>query len=192
MEPVREDAPLKPRNLYAVGKHASELLARRYGELHGFGTASVRLSYPYGPMERVTGHRARMSLICRWTGNAVRGEHVVVGNRSEAHDYTFVGDVAAGICAVLDAPCLPNDVYNVSAGRPITLEEVIDALTGLRPSLRVVEAPPESLGTPSQLAHQPVRDISRIREDLGFTPRYGIREGLKAYLEWREKFSFMD
>ena len=73
---VHEDAPLRPRNLYAISKHTSEQLTRRYGDLHGFQTASVRLSYPYGPMERVTGHRSRMSLIYRWTGNVgAQGAH---------------------------------------------------------------------------------------------------------------------
>ena len=186
---VSEDSPLRLRNLYAVGKHTSELLTRRYGELHGFVTASVRLSYPYGPMERVTGHRTRMSLIYQWTGNAVRSEPIVVEDRAQARDYSFVGDVAAGIQTVLDAPHLPHDIYNVSAGRAITLDEVIHALKELRPSLEVIDAPP---GAPSAGEPQPVRDTTRIQNDLGYTPSHDIAAGLKAYLEWRETSGFMD
>ena len=192
VDPVREDAQLQPRNLYAVSKYTSELLTRRYGELHGFQTASVRLSYPYGPMERATGHRTRMSQIYQLTGNVVRGEPIVVGDHTQGRDYTFVGDVAAGIGTVLDAPSLPHDVYNVSAGRPITLDEVIGALRGLRPSLQVIDAPRENLVSPRPEALQAVRDVSRIKEDLGYSPRYDITAGLKAYLEWREDFSFRD
>jgi nucleoside-diphosphate-sugar epimerase len=184
---LNEDSPLRPRNLYAVGKHTSELLTRRYGELHGFETASVRLSYPYGPMERITGHRTRMSLIYQWTGNIVRGELIVVEDRTLARDYSFVGDVAAGIQTVLDAPVLPHDVYNVSAGRAIALDEVIEALTVLRPSIQVVDAPaPE----PQNVEPQPVRDASRIQADLGFSPGHDIASGLRAYLEWRENSGF--
>ena len=62
-EVLHEDTPPNPRSLYAIGKYTSELLTRRYGELHGFQTASVRLGGPYGPMERVTGHRANQSLL---------------------------------------------------------------------------------------------------------------------------------
>ena len=50
-----EEMPAAPNTLYGITKYASELLTRRYGELHGISTASVRLSTPYGPMER--GHR---------------------------------------------------------------------------------------------------------------------------------------
>ena len=186
---VHEDAPLRPRNLYAISKHASEQLTRRYGELHGFQTASVRLSYPYGPMERVTGHRSRMSLIYRWTGNVVRDEPIVVEDRTIGRDYTFTGDVASGIQAVLDAPTLPHDVYNLSAGRPITLEEVISALVELRPSLQVIDLLSQERrpGAP-----QAVRDASRIKADLGFSPSHDMTAGLKACLEWREDSGFMD
>ncbi len=186
---VDEDSPLRPRNLYAVGKHTSELLARRYGELHGFETASVRLSYPYGPMERVTGHRTRMSLIYQWTGNAARGEPIVVEDRTLARDYSFVGDVAAGIQTVLDAPALPHDTYNVSAGRAITLDEVINALTALRPSLEVIDSPVADLRPEES---QPVRDTTRIESDLGYSPGHDIGSGLKSYMEWRESSGFMD
>ena len=88
---VHEDAPLHPRNLYAISKHTSEQLTRRYGELHGFQTASVRLSYPYGPMERVTGHRGRMSLIYQWTANVVRNEPIVVEDRTNRPGLYFHG-----------------------------------------------------------------------------------------------------
>ena len=71
--PLNEDAPPVPLNLYGITKYASELLTQRYGELHGISTASVRLSTPYGPMERVTGHRAVMSVFYQWTGQALRG-----------------------------------------------------------------------------------------------------------------------
>ena len=186
---LNEDAPLQPHNLCAVSKHASELLTRRYGELHGFETVSVRLSYPYGPMERITGHRTRMSRIYQWTGNLVRGEPIVVEDRTQGRDYTFVGDVAAGIQTVLDTPALPHDVYNVSAGRPITLEQVINALTALRPSIQVIDSPSEE--TSSQ-EPQAVRDTSRIKADLGYSLSHDIAAGLKAYLQWREDSGFTD
>ncbi len=80
-------------------------------------------------------------------------------------------------------------MYNVSAGRPITLEEVINALTALRPSLQVIDAPLEEL---RPLEPQAVRDVSRIKADLGFSPSHDIAAGLESYLEWREDSAFMD
>ena len=191
-ETLHEDAPLRPRNLYAITKYASELLTRRYGEMHGFETVSVRLSYPYGPMERVTQHRTRMSQLYEWTGNVVRGEPIRVYDRSVGRDYTYVLDTAAGICTVLDAPYLPHDVYNISVGRSLTLEEVIKALQELSPSLQVIDDASIDPGGVRPGAVRRVRDTTRLREDLGFIPRFDLTEGIRDYLQWRETYSFQD
>ena len=69
-----EDMPVAPDSMYGITKYAGELITRRYAELYGFSAVSVRLSTPYGPMERVTGHRAVMSALYQWTGQVARGE----------------------------------------------------------------------------------------------------------------------
>jgi nucleoside-diphosphate-sugar epimerase len=35
-------------------------------------------------------------------------------------------------------------------------------------------------------------DVSRLRDDVGFTAQYDLESGLKAYLQWREEFSFQE
>jgi UDP-glucose 4-epimerase len=189
---LAEDAALYPRSLYASTKYASELLTRRYGELHGFPTVSVRLSSPYGPMERVTGHRAVMSALYEWTGNVVRGEPVLVGDRSVGRDYTYVADTAAGIRAVLDAPSPSYDVYNVSAGPWVTLGDVIDSLLELRPSLRVVDDPTKEFEILRPGSARGVLDVTRLRDDLGFAPGFDLTAGIGDYLSWRENAPFKD
>ena len=103
---LNEETPAVPGNLYGITKFASEMITRRYGELHGLSTASVRLSTPYGPMERVTGHRAVMSVFYDWTGRAVRGETIIAEDMDQGRDYIYIADIADGIRTVLDAPAL--------------------------------------------------------------------------------------
>ena len=98
-----EDMPVSPEVMYAVTKYAGELITRRYGALHGFSTVSVRLSTPYGPMERVTGHRAVMSALYQWTGQIARGRAAVgaggvlrPGGRARLHVLGGHGPRAAG------------------------------------------------------------------------------------------------
>ena len=187
-EVLHEDRPADPHTLYAVGKYTGELLTRRYGELHSFQTASVRLGGPYGPMERVTGHRANQSLLKEWTGNIVRGEPIEVGDRSIKRSFTYVADIAAGVCAVLDAPRLSHDVYNNSWAGSTTLVEVIAVLEELRPGLRVTEVPRQDdlSGRANQM------DVARIREDVGFVAQIGLASGLRDYLAWREATGFTE
>ena len=190
-EALTEEAVVFPRTLYAATKYTSELLSRRYGELHGFQAVSARLSSPYGPMERVTGHRVVMSPLYQWTGNLVRNEPIRVSDRTMGRDFTYVADIAAGICHVLDAPSPSYDVYNISAGRWVTLDETIVALQELRPSLQVVEDPAAEFAVLRPESVRGVMDASRLREDLGFTADFDLTSGLREYLRWRETAAFL-
>ena len=184
---LHEDTPPNPRSLYAIGKYTSELLTRRYGELYGFQTASVRLGGPYGPMERITGHRANQSLLKEWTANVVRDEPIEVGNREEKRSFTYVADIAAGVCAVLDAPTLSHDVYNNSSEEWTTMGEIVAVLQGLRPNLRTIDVQEKELsGRASKM------DVSRIREDVGFVAEFDLAAGLRDYLAWREATGFIE
>lgn len=184
-EVLHEDSPLYPRTLYAATKYSSELMTRRYGELHGFETVSVRLGGPYGPMERVTGHRANQSLLKEWTGNIMRGEPIGVGDRAMKRPFTYVKDIAAGICAVLETPSLSHEVYNHASDEWRTLDEVIEVLRELHPGLKVVDVPHgEVSGSGNGM------DLTRLRQDVGFAPQFDLAPGLTDYLEWREANHF--
>ncbi len=191
-EVLREDSALHPHTLYELTKYASELLTRRYGELHGFHTVATRLSSPYGPMERITGHRANQSVIKDLTGRIVRGEPIAVSDRTLGRDYSYVADIAGGICSVLDAPNPSHFVYNVSSGRWVSLGDIIDTLKELRPGIEVVAA---STGDDNDVSYGGSRsrmDVSRLRDDIGFTAEHDLSTGLNAYLEWREAYGFRE
>lgn len=187
-----EETPANPHDLYGITKYASELLVRRYGELHQFSTASVRLSTPYGPMERVTGHRGVMSVFHNWTGQAMRGETIQAENLQEGRDYTYVTDIANGLRCVLDASVLPHGLYNLTAGRWITYREILDQLTSLIQSAQVVE---HSSGPTRSADHGTSRGPlsgHRLFCDLGWTPKFDLTAGLTDYIHWRRRCSFVD
>ena len=144
---LNEKTPPQPENLYGITKFASEMITRRYGQLHRLSTASVRLSTPYGPMERVTGHRAVMSVFYDWTGRAVRGESITapspINGRDEGRDYIYIADIADGLRTVLDAPFLPHDLYNLTTGIWLTFQQILDAVVEVSPSTQVITPTPK-------------------------------------------------
>ena len=184
---LHEDTPPNARSLYAIGKYASELLTQRYGGLHGFQTASVRLGSPYGPMERVTGHRANQSPLKKWTGNIIRGEPIEVGDRTVKRSFTHVADIAAGVCAVLDAPTLSHDVYNNSSAEWTSIAEVVATLHDLRPDLRTTDVPEVEIpGRASRM------DVTGLEQDVSFVAEFDLMSGLRDYLAWREATGFTE
>jgi nucleoside-diphosphate-sugar epimerase len=64
----------------------------------------------------------------------------------------------------------------------VTVREVVDTLAQLarRPDLPRPGALPEREGDPPCL----VADVARLRDEVGFTPRIALRDGLASTLEW--------
>ncbi|MDA0263255.1 MAG: NAD(P)-dependent oxidoreductase [Chloroflexi bacterium] len=193
---LNEETPPIPQNLYGITKFASEMLTRRYGQLHGISTATARLSTPYGPMERVTGHRAVMSVFYDWTGNVARGESIIAEDMDQGRDYTYITDIAEGLRAVLDAPLLPHDLYNVTAGAWVTFQQILDAVIELSPGTQVVTpSPPKTKFADkpggANYSRGPLSG-HRLFDDLDWTPRYDLKAGLADYIRWRKDADFLD
>ena len=197
-----EDDPSRADSLYGITKAASEVITQRYGELHGFPTASLRLSTPYGPMERVTGHRDNMSVPHQWTGRLVRGEPIVVDSADFGRDYTYVLDIASAIATVVDAPGLPHDRYNITAGRWVTGHNIQQALADLFPEAQFPEAQVLEARFPEAAASaESGGDVypgrgplsgHRLWRDFGWTPQYDLAAGLAHYVQWRRESGFSD
>ena len=187
---LNEETPPAPENLYGITKFASEMITRRYGVLHGISTVSVRLSTPYGPMERVTGHRAVMSVFCDWTGRAVRGESITAENMDQGRDYTYVADIADGVRTVLDAPSLSHGLYNITTGIWLTYQEILDGVVELSPATQV-DTPAAGSANAGAYSRGPLSG-HRLFIDLQWTPKYDLKAGLADYIKWRKDSDFLD
>ncbi len=193
-----EDMPVSPDSMYGITKYAGELITRRYGELYGMSTVSVRLSTPYGPMERVTGHRAVMSALYQWTGQIARGEPLQVQTDSfdpeEGRDYTYSVDTARGLQTILDAPELPHDLYNLTAGPWITYREILETLAELEPGSPAPAAVADGAAARARASVPSRGPLSghRLRQDLGWQPDFDLRGALVDYLQWRRSAEFTD
>ena len=189
---LNEETPPAPDNLYGITKFSSEMITRRYGELHGLSTVSVRLSTPYGPMERVTGHRAVMSVFYDWIGRAVRGTTISPQDLAGGRDYIYISDIANGIRTVLDATSLPHNLYNITTGIWVTYQQILDAVVELSPET-VFEVPPlrpaDSVG--EGYSRGPLSG-HRLFEDLEWTSKFELKEGLADYFKWRKYSGFLD
>ena len=186
-----DDAP-QPGNLYGITKFASESLTRRYGELHGFSAVSLRLSTPYGPMERVTGHRGNMSTPYQWTGQLLRGEPIKSNDSDHGRDYTYVLDTASAVATVVDADYLPHDLYNVTNGMPVTEGQIQRTLAELFPDTQLVEPDADDSAISSLGPTRGPLSGYRLWHDLGWTPQYDLAEGLTDYVRWRQESGFLD
>ena len=125
-----------------------------------------------------------MSLIKTWIEQALRGEPIEIDNRSLVHEATYVTDIAEGIVAVLDSPSLSYAVYNNASGRQSTLGGIIEILEELCPGVEIRDVPYSKALDSIPKGRENSIDINRLKEDVGFTPKISLAQGLEAYLEW--------
>ena len=203
--PIREDVVLhtagypssEPYGFYGITKLGSELITERYGHLYGFETASIRMVQNFGPIERITPYHSRISMPGQWTGWAARGEPIeaapfgkgITEGRSVGIDHIYVRDTAAAIAAMLEAPKLPHNEYNISRSESVFLDDLVAAMRKAAPGAKFVEPIPkdDEVKRPGFLF-----DNTRMKEDFGFVPKYDMASALEDFMKWRRDFNFTD
>ena len=175
--PVREDAPTVPVSPYAVSKLAGEHYCRVFGELYGIETVALRYFNVYGPGQPSDGRYA--TVIPLFLGALLSGRRpVVFGDGSLARDFTYVDDVIAATVAAATRPA--GRVYNVGAGEPASLLELLDILG------RLAGVDPDPVHEDARAGDVAMThaDAAAARRDLGFDTSVRLEEGLSRTLQW--------
>lgn len=183
-EPIVENSPLVPRRLYPITKLCCELLCRRYSQIHDIKFVILRLSSPYGPMERRTSSRQIVSPICDYVNEVLEGKQLLVSGLDRCRDYTYIDDAIDAFVRVLQTELLPHDVYNISIGRNYTLKEIIDVLKKYFPELKYKITDEMTIANINEDTIRGPFDISRARKDFGFNPLYDLDKGIQKYIQW--------
>ncbi|HEV8257329.1 MAG TPA: NAD(P)-dependent oxidoreductase [Casimicrobiaceae bacterium] len=176
---ITEDHPCFPLMPYGISKFAVEQLGRDYRRNHGIEAINLRTCWVYGPgLPRA---RVPKTLV----DAAIDGTplHVAAGGDFRV-DHVYIDDVVAGVLAALDKPEHRHDAYHISSGEAPSLYEIVDIINELVPGARLSIGPGHyALNDRIRVVRKGALDTSRARAELGYVPRYNIRNGLAAYIE---------
>ncbi len=187
-----EDSPLQIAGLYTIAKQASEHLCNRLADLHKLDVVTGRLGTTYGPMERPTRSRQRMSAIYQAVTAALEKRPLTVIGAEISRDFCHVDDVSQAYLHLLFADTLNYPCYNVAAAKAEPLSTALDALCdsyGL-----IWQQAPKDDTTRQQLVQVPEQaraslDLSRLQTDTGWTPHFDLATGAQTYAAWRKSHS---
>ena len=170
------ETPLIPATLYGVAKDALRRVAAAAAAEAGVTLAWGRVFFVYGPGE----HPDR--LVASVARALVEERPVLTSSGAQVRDFLHVEDVAGAFAALVDAAV--TGPVNVASGEPVAVRDLVRALAELagRPDLPRPGALADRPGEPPLL----VADVRRLREEVGFTPRRSLEEGLRDTLaSWR-------
>lgn len=172
--PVRESSPKSPISPYGVTKLAGENLASLYFKCYGVPTVSLRYFTVYGPRQRpdMAFHRFISAILDE-------RELEIYGNGEQTRDFTYIADaVEANLHALLKGK--EGGIYNIGGGSRVKLIEslkIIEEISGKKAGLKFIEAQRGD-------AMHTYADVSNAKRDLGYAPKFDIKEGLRRHYDW--------
>ncbi|WP_405497487.1 NAD-dependent epimerase/dehydratase family protein [Nocardia sp. NBC_00511] len=179
--PIDEDAPLRPRSLYAASKAAQEHYAAAWSAATGGTVTALRYHNVYGPdMPRDTPYSGVAAIFrsALEAGDAPR----VFEDGTQARDFVHVRDIAAANLAALTQPLGPFTPLNIASGQPIAIADVAATLaTAHRGKPPIVTGEYRS-GDVRHIVASPERARRALDFRAAITPEQGLIEFASAPL----------
>ncbi|MEE9568084.1 MAG: NAD-dependent epimerase/dehydratase family protein [Candidatus Binatia bacterium] len=179
--PVFEFQPQRPVDLYGVIKVCCESMGNYYRERYSIEFVSLRFSSIYGP-----GKQARhgvLSLYGQLIEDVMSGKEVVIPcGGDQLNDALYVGDVARAIFLALKAESPRQWTFNIGTGKGVTLRDFAQVLGNIYPSARIEIGPGLDFRKGEKQSYC-IFNISKAREQLGYSPDYDLERGIKEYIE---------
>ncbi len=174
--PLREDREKHPENVYAFSKYVMDNIALDYSEQTGLKAVGVRYFNVYGPGEAHKGKFA--SMIWQLYKQMKEGKRPRIFKWGEQkRDFVYVKDCVDLTIEAKNAPT--TTVYNVGSGQPHSFNEVIQYLN----EALGTDYEPEYFDCPYDFYQEYTHaDMTKAKEELGFVPKYSLKDGIKEYV----------
>jgi UDP-glucose 4-epimerase len=176
--PMTEETRAHPEDPYGNAKLAVERELEISKRMFGLDYVVFRPHNVYGERQNI-GDRYR-NVVGIFMNQILQGQPMTIfGAGTQTRAFTFIDDVAPVMARAIDEPSAWNQIFNVGADDPCTLNDLA----------RHVAA---SMGVEPRVSHLPERhevhdahaDHTKVRRLLGATPTTGLDVGLRRMATW--------
>ena len=183
--PYDETTPLQGRHPYDVSKSCADLIAQTYAASFGLPVAITRCGNFYG------GGDLNWNRIVPGTiRSALEGKRPVI--RSDGtliRDYLYVEDGVAAYLALAEAlaegKAAPGSAFNFGHNKQVTVLELVREVLSL--CGRADLTPDVRNEASNEIPHQYL-DSTKARRELGWEPRFELRQGLERAVDWYRRY----
>ncbi|WP_257184002.1 NAD-dependent epimerase/dehydratase family protein [Staphylococcus hominis] len=181
--PKSIDMAVEPSSPYAIDKYYSERTALNFNLLYGIPTTSLRFFNVYGPRQDASSPYS--GVISKMQDSFHHKTHFnIFGDGNQTRDFVYILDVVQAIQLIIKNCNVTNGkVYNVGTGIETTVNKVYEEFTNLYEYEINCSYQEERTGD----IRYSYSDINNLVE-LGYEPRYNIRQGLFEYFNYINKY----
>lgn len=181
--PMTEAHPFNNKNFYGASKIAGEAMCTAFNDRYGLSVIGLRYMNVYGPHQDQT---AAYTGVVPIMLNKIEANEAptINGDGSQAYDFIYVEDVArSNVQALLSDQ--EFGMYNVGTEVQTTINELCELILELKESSLKVKYNPYSEDDARAMVKNRIGSRKKAAEELGFTYKYELKEGLQKLIEWR-------
>jgi len=169
--------PIGIRSCYDEGKRCAETLFFDYARFHNVRIKIVRIFNTYGPRMHPQDGRVVSNFIVQ----ALRGNDITIyGDGSQTRSFCYVDDLIDGFVRLMNSPDEVTGPINIGNPGEFTVLELASLVVDLVNSQsRIVHLP-----LPSDDPRQRKPDITQAEQQLGWSPKVKLVDGLRLTIEY--------
>lgn len=179
--PMTEEMTPMPEDPYGVSKYAVELDLRAAHEMFGLNYVIFRPHNVYGENQNI-GDKYR-NVIGIFMNQIIQGMPLTIfGDGEQTRAFSYIDDVAIPIANSVHTHLAYNQIFNVGADKPYTVNELAEVVCsefGVEPRINYLEARNEVIHAYS--------DHSKAHKIFGVPTGISLEEGVRRMAVWARK-----
>lgn len=179
--PMTEEMTPVPEDPYGISKYAVELDLRAAHEMFGLNYIVFRPHNVYGENQNI-GDKYR-NVIGIFMNQIMQGKQLTVfGDGTQTRAFSYIDDVAIPIAKSVTVPAAFNEVFNIGADKPYTVNELAEVVCNefdVKPAILHLEARNEVLHAYS--------DHAKAHKVFGEPTGISLQQGIARMANWAQK-----
>jgi UDP-glucose 4-epimerase len=176
--PMTEQTPAHPEDSYGIAKLAVEQELTACKEMFGLDYIIFRPHNVYGERQNI-GDKYR-NVVGIFMNQILQNKPMTIfGDGRQTRAFSYIGDMAPIMAEAIDTPAAYNQVFNVGADQPYTVNQLAEAIA-------------HAMGVAPDIAHMPARNEvlnaysshEKILRVFGERKAHSLDEGLHRMADW--------
>jgi UDP-glucose 4-epimerase len=176
--PMTEETPAHPEDPYGIAKLAVEQELAACQQMFGLNYIIFRPHNVYGERQNIADKYR--NVIGIFMNQILQSKPMTIfGDGTQSRAFSYIGDLAPIMAEAIDVPGAYNQVFNIGADKPYTLNELAVAIAtamGVAPNLSYVPAR-------NEVAHA-YSSHEKVDRVFGQRPVHSLEAGLERMAAW--------
>lgn len=184
--PLSEDSPVSPLELYAAHKLTAENYLMVYYKEFGIKPVILRIANPYGIRQQIK--HSKYSLPGWFMRLAMDGQVIkVFGDGNQLRDFIYVSDLIDAFLLVGLEEKVNGHIFNCGSGNSYKFKDMVESIIKIVGNGKMEYVPwPENYGKIE--TGDSTLDISKLKSFVNWNPKVGLEEGVRRMFDYYKKY----